>query len=618
MWSSFQSKSKKSIEKIVDSDTSNHSRGNSDSSTPTSTTNEKNQTTKKYDSNNMESHEESNSTIINEDVIIQNNISAADKEEDKLENETKKFNTFFQMDENQIMDETNLDEFNHNENHSENESLRLYDEISISTKDSLGPTAFIEPIFDLQAPTKTAKAETQMSKHPTKTFHDFKSIGDSECIQMYHDQDDSKEINVYRQKEDGDDVYDKDNTNITVQFGSHDEKHIIENDQQDEKITQTCEKLDIEEEDVKRCHEREETVSSSSSPSKASSYDSFQRIVKRAFLRSKVEHKRQNLSSKISILNTKSVDATVDCNSHDHDDTNQFVEDEVKSQCNDTSITDTNRANEDVFLGLGKLMYKEDDDQGQHHQQQQQHQPSAESGDDPNVTREANPFSSWNQISTKTLLYIIIVMSVVMNVCNYLPFFDITGKSDNEMDGQDTNTLTKDAMNFFLVYSKLSMVQDEMKALHLEKKESDFMSSLKLGFVVLVIFTSFVVSLFVVNKKNAFVPNECNNPCDFISPSTNKKSLRRELSSLDKKNIFPSTMNTETVQKDGTIKEVKRSMRFSPEAKRFTSPPLKQVSCASSNTTTRQLPKKTYVNGMKSPGMFSPRLKKMKPVKEEH
>ncbi len=511
-------------------------------------------------------------------------------------------------------------------------SPNLFDEISISTKDSFGPTAFIEPIFDLQAATATTTATTRGASQK-KIFDQDGSIHDSQCIQMYHCTNDQKELTANDQDIDiHNDYSNNNNNNSNDSNNNHDDIDCFDNNQESStsnenkqnkrddatKDDQNENKQEVlvlsqEEED----EDEDEVVAATTGVRVENesliSYDSFQRMVKRAFLRSKVEKKRQDLTSKMNILNSVRTDGSGTNMNATRVEIEGFVcqEEEVVVGGSPNSHDDVAGVNEDVFLGLGKLMYKEDGDNEEEEEEEEQCS---------EVPASVASNTYWNLISSKNAFRAIIAMSLVLNCYNYLILPSV------EVEETVTSTQVKDAMNLFLIHTKLNKVHDEVKKIHLEKQQTDFLTTLKTSIIACIILAMMIANLL---KYYTIQVNNRNESYDFTSPhttNTKRKSLKRELSSLDKKNIFPSTVSTVTVQKDGTLAEVKRTMRFSPPGvKRFTSPEPQSLLTQSSLTlpslkkaSSKQRPRKqkSCGSGMKSPGLFSPRFQKMKAVKE--
>eukprot|EP00551_Chaetoceros_affinis_P017350 CAMPEP_0203703830 /NCGR_PEP_ID=MMETSP0091-20130426/44495_1 /ASSEMBLY_ACC=CAM_ASM_001089 /TAXON_ID=426623 /ORGANISM="Chaetoceros affinis, Strain CCMP159" /LENGTH=204 /DNA_ID=CAMNT_0050578623 /DNA_START=85 /DNA_END=699 /DNA_ORIENTATION=- len=199
-------------------------------------------------------------------------------------------------------------------------------------------------------------------------------------------------------------------------------------------------------------------------------------------------------------------------------------------------------------------------------------------------------------------------------------------KNNNEEE-----ELVSQAVRLLLVQLKLNKVHEEVMKFHTEKESRSPKSTVFL----ISCLTHMMIILFVIVSLRAKMNNAkkeerddeavqvvANDAIIFTSPTP---KLTRELSSLDKKNIFPSTVRAPLVQKDGTLTEVKRTMRFSPEVKRFSPefkmkvtrvPSLNNSNLNAAKQQKHKQKQRTHVERKRA--MFnSPELKmKMKPIKE--
>lgn len=369
----------------------------------------------------------------------------------------------------------------------------LFDEISISTKDSLGPTTSIEPVFDLQEQSSIKKTVDDNVEEEQKREH----------------------------------------KSLLGFFKTHVKTSHEKSDQATSSVVLKPPKLDQE-----LSFFPEDSVMS---------FGSFQRIEKRAALKSKVEEHRLILSSKLSDLKLEKQGDTEDVSNPDKQ-SESLLDEPIDGQNWDPS-TDLK---EEVYLGLGNLMFNDD------------------VIDDFDVVFDKNsdnakqkPFDEptlapTTLFSLKNTLYIALICSLAMNVFN---LFQVEEEFEEapSLEIEEQEVTVSNVISFMLVHFKLS---DKVGS------HAQFFTVL-LSRAFTLVTTFYVLSLII---KSKYVDDRkvgsSKQKGKFSSP-TPKKILQRELSSLDKENIFPSTVTTHEVLSDGTLTEVKRTMRFSPEVKRY-------------------------------------------------
>ncbi len=413
---------------------------------------------------------------------------------------------------------------NHNEKEKINNSIfghppHLFDEISISTKDSFGGTTIIEPVFDLQGKSSATKESFIREKEidpKTSLLDDY----------PMHIQESSYESGT----------------------GQNEDEQIVVSSNIVEQL-----QLSLEDEGAMS----------------VMSYNSFQRIEKRAALKSKVEEHRQILNSKLSGLQTtsgnkdyadKDKEESLLDNESNHDDY-------VMHQKNHEIY---NLHDEGVYLDLGNLMFNSDAnvtdddhsnnvvDDGAEHQEGLIVQPSSHHS---------------SIISANKVFYILFIISVLFNVINR---FEVDEEQEElSVEAVDINQqeLVTSAINLLLFHFQLTKIHDEITdKLDVGKTGSNiimFMIAIVPIMVVALIITSSMSWLKKDETKSIQGKNKKSNQAKSFKSPTPKKRLQREMSSLDKKNIFTSTVSAEVVMKDGSVAEVKKTMRFSPEVKRF-------------------------------------------------
>ena len=450
-------------------------------------------------------------------------------------------------------------------NHPSNQ----FDEISISSQDSLGNTAMVESVFDLQTEQKSIcivdEIQESLSTHHYHHHddHDSHSLEGNMDVKNEESTSDSNLRTFDNEYEDGND----DDANADDNDGNDDEDDV--NDKSDNGKNEKVEVDNIS------LHE-EETIS----------LDSFKRIEKKAALRVKVEARLHNFSSKLFKLKKNT-------NTPKNDDNNKEKEEERSSdhvlggivekkmlddvavggakedECGGNDETeeatpkkpdDSAVVNEGVYLDLGNLMFKDECNSIESDLSKKNHE---EEETKLNLARS----SYASRLCTKNGIFLAIVLgSFVFNAMDISLF---THEEESEDRIQDQNELINDATSLLLLHMKLKKVEEVMQV-H-ETKSSHVLFIIN-SLIAMIGFSFFTYSM-AKSKMNKGELSNAKQVTTFTSPSTTKKSLKRELSSLDKTNIFPSTVNTQVVQKDGTLTEVKRTMRFSPEAKRF-SPPM--------------------------------------------
>lgn len=441
-------------------------------------------------------------------------------------------------------------------------SPHISDEVSISTKDSMGHRTIIESVCDLQAETTEA----------------FES-NDDEIIHDHFD-----------------DFKDYSGCNNEAETTSIDQgQNIFESSKSDEEVD--VDQLSFEQED-------------------SLSSNSFRRIEKRAALRSKVEVSRQNVSSKLSVLKSKSSELPTEApiKVSTEEPSNKPAEDPTKETAHLSTEKKLNLANkkdcadrndtvtmkEDVYLDLGNIMIKENLNSmdilssNEANMTPSNEQDLADAPKEQNITQQ----TLLSKILTrKVILYLIVISSLVLNILHIFP---------TVQDGEDlTNQqkLVSNAMSLLLVHLKLNKVQDEVLKFHRPDTNSPYKSIVFLLNVVMLMIT---ISIMFWSSKFKLTNGKVDIKEDNETMTSPKpRKFQRELSSLDKRNIFPSTVSAHMVQKDGSLVEVKRTMRFSPELKRFSPAPVFKKSKNSKHSAQAHI-----INTQKKRiGIFSPPLK---------
>jgi hypothetical protein len=426
----------------------------------------------------------------------------------------------------------------------------LLDEISISTKDSLGYEAILEDVLDLQTEEKNIFEERKPSH---------------ECTSYITGSDETRSEKSC-------------------------EEGLVHSDN-----NKSDEEVDLDE----LSFHQEESMS----------FDSFQRIEKQAELRSKVAKHRQNLTSKLSILKSLSGDGDVQSKAQAEEQAEEQVEeqsDEGRGKVEENYENKRNpkkgsvTMNEEVFVDLGNLMYDNPIyDNLVYEENQAPTNIESSNVAYPNFSNDNDQVGLSKFFSTKRIFYAIVVFSIALNISNL--FLSSDQNEGREMkEGED---LVSKATSLILIQLKLNKVHEEVMKLHLEKgnypsRPATFLCS----FIMIILISMMLWSIQFIQEKLRVANEE--KEYTITSPNP-KKQLQRELSSLDKKNIFPSTVTAPLVQKNGTLTEVKRSMRFSPEIKRF-SPGFKTQSKKEA---------RLRLNLEKRANIFSPKLK-MNTIKE--
>lgn len=414
---------------------------------------------------------------------------------------------------------------NDNEKEKINDSIfghppHLFDEISISTKDSFGGTTIIEPVFDLQGESSATKER------------------------------------IIREKEIDPKTSLLDDYPMHIQEGSYESGKGQNEDEQIVVSSDIVEQLQLSLED-------EGAMS-------AMSYNSFQRIEKRAALKSKVEEHRQILTSKLSGLQTAG-----EKKDNADDDEEVSLLDNVSNH-NDHVMQQkshedyNNLHDEGVYLDMGNLMFNSDanvtDDDHNNNvvDDSAKHQEGM-------IVQPVSPYS--NIISANNVFYMLFVISMVFNVINR---FDVDEEQEElAVEAVDANQqeLVSSAINLLLFHFQLTKVHDEITdKLDVGKTSSNiimFMIAIVPIMIVALIITSSMSWFKKDGTKSIQGKNGKPKQAKSFKSPTPKKRLQREMSSLDKKNIFTSTVSAEVVMKDGSIAEVKKTMRFSPEVKRY-------------------------------------------------
>mmetsp|Transcript_23307 Transcript_23307/g.28642 ORF Transcript_23307/g.28642 Transcript_23307/m.28642 type:complete len:506 (+) Transcript_23307:289-1806(+) len=423
------------------------------------------------------------------------------------------------------------------------DSPNLFDEVSLSTKDSICNISLTDHIFDFQY-----KGE--------EILEDRKSVS---CCDKSHDSRSYEEKN-----------------------SSHDDDEDIKSD-----------KTNLDEISLRQ----DETMS----------YSSFQRIEKRAALREKVSRDRLMLASKLSILKTttQSQDAKDKCDEFDEanfeneqkvsdEDVPIFDQDVMKEEQN---VADGGDLDEKMYLDLGKeLLQNTNDDMYRSSSHQLQV--------DGNTT-----FLSRIRSMVKTIFYASVILSIAFVVCAFDSLYEknlIEEEEDVEPESHNDELITK-VLSLLLVQFKMNKIRDDFDQVDFNNRVSYEKSYLAIFCILLIIaFTSALSSIVLLVTKSKIEPLDDEEQYNRQISTTPRSNLKREISSLDKKNIFASTVTSPLVKKDGTLVDVKRTMRFSPEVQRFSSDPKMHA---------RKVEKNRSHQGSKST-LFSPEPK-MKPIKEE-